>query len=151
MERIIKLHEEKLLPPDTPLNDKQITGSFAITNVAIQDPKLKTRKVETYDKIGLDTRVYGVVEPEKPKPVQPMKPVVKQPEKKIPIVKRAAQPTKVKAVQAPPKKKEPIKPQTSSQVKRPVNKRLIPDKAIRTRSRIIQPSVVGHNKLYDVY
>ena len=42
MKHIIDCQEKSLLPPDTPFNDPEIIGSFAITNLAIQDPKLKS-------------------------------------------------------------------------------------------------------------
>lgn len=88
MERIIGAQEQRLLPPDTPLNDKELTGSFAIVNLAIQDPKLKTRKNEGYDKIGLDTHPYGRIEPE-PKPYTTETPVT--PGKPAPKITRVGE------------------------------------------------------------
>lgn len=150
MEHIIKRQEEKLLPPDTPFNDPGINGSFAVVNLAIQDPKFKTRKVETYDKISLDTTMYGPENTEVALVTKP-KAVEKQTEKKV-TGRTISQPSKIRVISVPPKKKETVKPRTLDQVRRITSKKtLLPDKAIRTRSRTIQPNAVGHNKLYDVY
>ena len=152
MKRIIELHEDKLLPPDTPLNDKEITGSFAIINVAIQDPALKTRKAETYDIIGLDVSMY-----EKDEKSVPLKPVAKQiPSRLSPITssKRVTSPEKIKKVtpSSSTKKKEPIRPQTLGQVRRLETRRpIVQDKAVRNRARLLHGAPVSHNKLYDVY
>ena len=107
MERIIGAQEQRLLPPDTPLNDKGLTGSFAIVNLAIQDPKLKTRKNEGYDKIGLDTHPYGRIEPE-PKPYTMETPVT--PRKPAPKITRVGEkkddgPTKGEALGISPANK----------------------------------------------
>jgi len=107
MERIIGAQEQRLLPPDTPLNDKGLTGSFAIVNLAIQDPKLKTRKNEGYDKIGLDTHPYGRIEPE-PKPYTMETPVT--PRKPAPKITRVGEkkddgPTEGEAAGIPQKNK----------------------------------------------
>lgn len=133
MKRIIELHEKGLLPPDTPLNDKSLTGSFAITNVAIQDPKMKTRKAETYDKIGLDTSKYGPVETIVMAPVKPE--VVKTPNK-----------TTTATTSSGPFKKPQPKPQPIPTLKRD----LIPDKRKTMKIRIVNAKAYGHNKLYDV-
>ena len=135
MKRIIELHEKGLLPPDTPLNDKSLTGSFAITNVAIQDPKMKARKAETYDKIGLDTSKYG---PEETIVAASAKPeVVKTPTK--------AKTTTATTSSGPFKKPQP-KPQPIPTVKRDP----VPDKRKTMKIRIVHAKAYGHNKLYDV-
>ena len=59
MRHIIEQQEKSLLPPDTPFNDTEITGSFAVLNLAIQDPKLKNIEKESYKKIGLDLTMYN--------------------------------------------------------------------------------------------
>lgn len=145
MERIISLQENMFLPPDTPLNDKTLTGSFAITNLAIQDPKTKTRKVESYDRIGLDTTKYGCEN------------AVEAAEHTI-----IRQPMKVKQVSNDTfKKKEPVKIAPSKTVNKTVRfKPVTPAKKDITfevkknnpvRTRTIQAKVTGHNKLYDVF
>lgn len=135
MKRIIELHEKGLLPPDTPLNDKSLTGSFAITNVAIQDPKMKTRKAETYDKIGLDTSKYGPVETIVAASVKPKPEVVKTPNKA----------TTVPTLPEPVKKPQP-RPQPAPVIKRDP----VPDKRKTMKIRIVHAKVYGNNKLYDV-
>lgn len=133
MKRIIELHEKGLLPPDTPLNDKSLTGSFAITNVAIQDPKMKTRKAETYDKIGLDTSKYGPVETIVAAPVKPVE--TKAPNK-----------TTTATTSSGPFKKPQPKPQPIPTIKRDP----VPDKRKTMKIRIVNAKAYGHNKLYDV-
>lgn len=130
MKHIIDKQEKVLAPPDTPFNDKDITGSFAVINLAIQDPKLKTRKSETYDRIGLDTSKYGCDEP---KPDAPKK-------KPVPVVAE---------------KKSPIKPRTLEQVQKAVNakkKRNLMgiDKAKHSHTRTLFAESAHHNRLYDV-
>ena len=161
MEHIIQAHEKGLLPPDTPLNDKTLTGSFAVINLAIQDPKLKTRKVENYDKIGLNTSVYGPAEVKEieNKPAQ-------QPQKKI--VVNTSKPKEVSKVVF----KTPVKPQIKKrlgptpppQQPKPPAKRPLPsstkpltskraivlDRKKITHSRVIVAKSSGFNKLYDV-
>ena len=153
MEHIIEAHEKNLLPPDTPLNDKTLTGSFAIINLAIQDPKLKTRKSETYDKIGLNTVVYGPVSDEervvksdpkpklteKPKPAKPAKP--KETFKPKPLFVRAKQ-----LETAPVIKTSKKNQQTTNQVKR----EFLVDKRKSIHPRRIYAKTSGYNKLYDV-
>ena len=133
MKRIIELHEKGLLPPDTPLNDKSLTGSFAITNVAIQDPKMKTRKAETYDKIGLDTSKYGPVETIVAASVKPVE--TKAPNK-----------TTTATTSSGPFKKPQPKPQPIPTIKRDP----VPDKRKTMKIRIVNAKAYGHNKLYDV-
>ena len=96
MRKIIDIQEKSLMPPDTPLNDKSLTGSFAIINLAIQDPKLKTRKNETYDKIGLPTNVYGVEEVFDWEENIVTKPVA---EEKTKIIQKISQPSLKKKLQ----------------------------------------------------
>jgi hypothetical protein len=153
MEHIIEAHEKNLLPPDTPLNDKTLTGSFAIINLAIQDPKLKTRKSETYDKIGLNTVVYGPVSDEervvksdpkpklteKPKPAKPAKP--KEMFKPKPLFVRAKQ-----LETAPVVKTSKKNQQATNQVKR----EFLVDKRKSIHPRRIYAKTSGYNKLYDV-
>lgn len=156
MEHIIEAHEKNLLPPDTPLNDKTLTGSFAIINLAIQDPKLKTRKSETYDKIGLDTVVYGSVTDNEAVPKSNDKPVA--PEKTKPVIKQGGPKKIVFRVPPKPQMKRRIEPNISKnriQEKRtekrtkPTVTRTIPPKKI-TRSRVIPGKAASFNKLYDV-
>ena len=169
MEHIIEAHEKSLLPPDTPLNDKTLTGSFAIINLAIQDPKLKTRKSETYDKIGLNTAVYGPVSDDErvvksdPKPKLTEKPKPAQPAKPKPIVKPKV-PKKddskkiVFRVPTRPQLKKRIEPNTSKKTvqekqvekaPKPIVTKPILHKKV-TRSRVIVAKASGFNKLYDV-
>ena len=155
MEHIIDAHEKNLLPPDTPFNDKSLSGSFAIINLAIQDPKLKTRKTESYDRIGLNTGVYGaideerkVVKKEAPKPVKPkpapppvqIKNVAKKTVPKPQFKPNPALHTK-KRIEAVPI----VKPKEQNKPKRAI----LPDKKI-TKTRIISAKSTGYNKLYDV-
>lgn len=163
MERIIKLHEEKLLPPDTPFNDKKITGSFAVINLAIQDPKLKTRKVETYDKIGLDTSVYGQEEEKKEIPsVKPQKTAVAKP---VPVQIKATYPKtdvkpqfksnpnlhKKRKIEAVPINKAPLqKPLPKSKSPLVTQRATLADKKKTTHIRTIFAKASGYNKLYDV-
>ena len=155
MKHIIDAHESSLLPPDTPFNDKSLSGSFAIINLAIQDPKLKTRKTESYDRIGLNTGIYGpideeekVVKKEAPKPVKPkpttapvqIKNIAKKPVPKPQFKPNPALHTK-RRIEAVPI----IKPKKQDKPKRAI----LPDKKI-TKTRIISAKSTGYNKLYDV-
>ena len=167
MELIIKENESKLLPPDTSFNNKSITGSFAIINLAIQDPKLKTRKTETYDRIGLNTAIYGPVEEEertvkkeeKPKPVVTPKPKPKPPVQIKAVTKK--EPMKPLFRSNPnlhKKRKIEAVPVSNALIEKPAKKSsgpvitkraILPDKRT-TRSRTIHAKVSGYNKLYDV-
>lgn len=171
MKHIIDAHEKNLLPPDTPLNDKTLTGSFAVINLAIQDPKLKTRKSETYDKIGLNTDVYGPISDEekvvkndsKPKQVAKPQPQPAQQAKPKPIIKPKAQkqdisPKVVFRVPTKPQLKKKIEVDTSKKptqeeqvVKhtKPIVTRFVNSKK-STHSRNIVGKSTGFNKLYDV-
>lgn len=142
MEHIIAAHEKSLLPPDTPLNDKNLTGSFAIINLAIQDPSMKTRKVETYDKIGLNTAIYGpvseherVVKNEVAKPAQTKPKQVYRSPQKIQL-KRRIEPE-------PPKQKVQTKPVITKHA-------AVPDKRKTVKTRTIFGKASSYNKLYDV-
>ena len=153
MELIIKENENGLLPPDTSFNNKSITGSFAIINLAIQDPKMKTRKTETYDKIGLNTVVYGPVSDEervvksdpksklseKTKPSQPAKP--KEMFKPKPLFVRGRQSETAPVIKTPKKNL-----QTTNQEK----KEILVDKRKSIHPRRIYVKTSGYNKLYDV-
>ena len=159
MEHIIQAHEKQLLPPDTPLNDKTLTGSFAIMNMAIQDPNLKTRKTETYDKIGLDTGLYMNVADNKVlnqaeiKPQQ--KPMLKQTKPKKeqqkivfrvptkPQMKKKIEPAPVKKTQTQSSQPKPPKPIVT-------RKTVILNKKRNIHSRIIPAKSSGFNRLYDV-
>jgi GR25 family glycosyltransferase involved in LPS biosynthesis len=169
MKHIIDAHEKNLLPPDTPLNDKTLTGSFAIINLAIQDPKLKTRKSETYDKIGLNTVVYGPVseeervvnsdtkhkptektrpaQPTKPKPVIKPKAPKKDDHKKV-VFRVPTRPQIKKRIEPDSSKKTVQKKQTENTQKPIVTRPILQKKA--TRSRVIVAKSSGYNKLYDV-
>lgn len=150
MKHMIDRYEKSLLPPDTPFNDSGITRMVAVTNLAIQDPNLKSRKNETYNRIKLDVNQYNIDKTETviqkpvkkivpkasvPKPVKP-KPVV-VPAKK-PVAKKPAppKPSPAKKVVARPKVKTEIKRTSSGAPKKTV---------FHTRT------IYGHNKLYDVY
>lgn len=162
MEHIIKAHEAGLLPPDTPFNSKEITGSFAIENLAIQDPKLKTRRVETYDKIGLDTSKYFANDikfsaPAKPagKPEPPKKalekPRVEAPGKVV-FRTKPMPPSKRRLEPAPVPKAPPLKPIPKSD--RPlVTQRaiLVDKKKTSPQTRVIRGKSSGFNKLYDTW
>ena len=169
MKHIIDAHEKNLLPPDTPLNDKTLTGSFAVINLAIQDPKLKTRKSETYDKIGLNTGIYGPVSDEEkvvkndPKPKQVAKPQPPQQAKPKPIIKPKIQkqdnskkvvfrvPTKhhLKKKLEVDASKEPVQEKQVVKHTKPTVTRFVNSKK-STHSRIIVGKSTGFNKLYDV-
>lgn len=169
MKHIIDAHEKNLLPPDTPLNDKTLTGSFAIINLAIQDPKLKTRKTETYDKIGLNTGVYGPVSDEEKivkndsKPKQGAKPQPPQQVKPKPVIKPKVQkqdnskkvifrvPTKhhLKKKLEVDASKEPVQEKQVVKHTKPIVTRFVNSKK-STHSRIIVGKSSGFNKLYDV-
>lgn len=143
MKHIIATQEKNLLPPDTPLNDKALTGSFAVINLVIQDPKLKTGKSETYGKIGLNTDVYGPVsEPQPPQQVKP-KPVIKPKTQKQDKLKKV-----IFMGTAKPHLKNKIEADTS--------KKLAQDKQVIKHAkpivrRMIKPKkTTGFNKLYDI-
>ena len=143
MEHIIATQEKNLLPPDTPLNDKALTGSFAVINLAIQDPKLKTGKSETYDKIGLNTDVYGPVsEPQPPQQVKP-KPVIKS------KTQKQDKPKKVIFMGS-------TKPHLKNKIEVDTSKKLVQDKQVIKHAkpivrRMIKPKkTTGFNKLYDI-
>ena len=156
MEHIIAAHEKNLLPPDTPLNDKGLTGSFAIINLAIQDPKLKTRKTETYDKIGLNTIIYGPVSDEERtvktenKPNRGIKKTTEPIHKPKPTIKVKTQNHngqekhgfRTKAIPQPKRRIEPVIQ------KKPSEKPILNKKAMRTR--VLSAKASGFNRLYDV-
>ena len=148
MEHIIHEHEKNLLPPDTPFNDKSLKGSFAIINLAIQDPKLKTRKAETYDKIGLNTGVYG--------PVTDAERTVKRPSQAKPEIKTPQKQKDVDnavfRVPTKPQIKKKIEPSAVKRQPKPVVTKHpeFLDKKKVTRTRIISAKPAAFNKLYDV-
>jgi hypothetical protein len=151
MKQIIATQEKNLLPPDTPLNDKTLTGSFAVINLAIQDPNMKTREVESYSKIGLDVSVYGAEEKTEtaPKPAAPVsQPPAKGLEKKIRETSGASQ-------AAPTDNKKPKQVIFRMPLKPTVKKRIeparpfIPDKRKTTKTRVIAAKSSGYNKLYE--
>ena len=159
MKQIIDTQEQSLQPPDTPLNDKTLTGSFALINIAIQDPSMKTREVESYSKIDLDVSVYGAEEKTKtnPKPTAPVsQPPAKGSEKKIGETGGASQAASadnkkpkqvVFRMPTTPQSKRKIEPtpKPASQSKRPI----VLDKRKRTHTRILVGKSVGYNKLYE--
>ena len=173
MKRIIELHEQQLLPPDTPLNDKSLTGSFAIINLAIQDPDLKTRKVESYDKIDLNVDIYGTEtknskeEPTKiptshtgmPKIVpKPRKASVPGSEKKINTPPKTTNGNKKVVVKTKPKvttregiakNKEILLHERPKKSAKPIVTRKIQSNK-KTKTRTIFAKSSGFNKLYDV-
>ena len=178
MKRVIDTQEMNLFPPDTPLNDKSINGMFAVTNLAIQDPKLKTRKNETYDKIGLDVNNYGkndeplIVEKEfeealEPENIvsKPSKPkIIREPEKKVTTkLREAINKKKVNAVvfrvptRPQTKKKLEPAPTLKAPVQKPLPKStgpLITKRAILldkklAHTRVISGKSGGFNKLYE--
>lgn len=179
MRKIIDIQEKSLMPPDTPLNDKSLTGSFAIINLAIQDPKLKTRKNETYDKIGLPTNVYGGEEVFDWEENIVTKPVA---EEKTKIIQKISQPSLKKKLQtnsgqnvkvvskgknnvtfvvpAKPKPIRKIEPVQKVMPKKPIVKPdsslikkrviMVGKKKVPTKTRIISGKNSDFNKLYDV-
>lgn len=147
MKQIIDTQEQSLQPPDTPLNDKSLIGSFALINLAIQDPKLKTRESETYDKIDLNVKLYWTGENIIVKSAQ--QPEANNSEKKI---KTSQQNNKkpnqvVFRMSTTPQDKRRIEPtpKPASQSKRPI----VLDKRKRTHTRILVGKSVGYNKLYE--
>lgn len=143
MERIIATQEKNLLPPDAPLNDKTLTGSFAVINLAIQDPKLKTGKSETYGNIGVNTDVYGPVsEPQPPQQVKP-KPIIKS------KTQKQDKPKKVIFMGS-------TKPHLKNKIEVDTSKKLAQDKQVIKHAkpivrRMIKPKkTTGFNKLYDI-
>ena len=167
MKHIIDSHEKGLLPPDTPFNDKSLTGSFAIINLAIQDPKLKTRKIESYDKIGLNTTVYGPIAEEERVVKNPQKPAQDKPKPKITSSASKTKNTVKSSVPKPQfrsnpnlheKRKIEVVPviktaakKTNKKTSGPVisKRAIIPDKRT-TKTRVIQAKSSGYNRLYDV-
>ena len=157
MKQIIDTQEQSLQPPDTPLNGKTLTGSFALINIAIQDPSMKTREVESYSKIDLDVSVYGAEEKAKTNPAAPVsQPPAKSLEKKIRETggdSQAASADNKKPKQVvfrmptTPQSKRRIEPtpKPASQTKRPI----VLDKRKRTHTRILVGKSVGYNKLYE--
>lgn len=143
MEHIIATQEKNLLPPDTPLNDKALTGSFAVINLVIQDPKLKTGKLETYGKIGLNTDVYGPVsESQLPQQVKP-KPIIKS------KIQKQDKPKKVTFMGT-------AKPHLKNKIEVDAGKKPTQDKQVIKHAkpivrRMIKPKkTTGFNKLYDI-
>ena len=176
MKRMIELYENGLLPSDTPLNDKELSGSFAIINLAIQDPKSKTRKNETYDKIGLDVSAYEKrEEPKLNNPPTPHNTVAKNTPKTItattskhspasglgksnkpqkPVMFKVAVKPQVKkqiepvpAMKTPHEKPSPKKPGTTASAK----KIMLPDKKKIAHTRVLKGEMTGFNKLYDLW
>jgi hypothetical protein len=141
MQRIIAMQEDMLLPADTPINDNELTGSFAIVNVAIKDGKFIKNKNEAYDRIGLDTSNYMCYEVPKTASI-----VVARNNK------LKAGPGPVKVVSVPEKKKIVVKTKSADIVKRPATKKpSLSEKVKRIHTRTIYGHTSGHNKLYDVY
>ena len=165
MEHIIAAQEKNLLPPDTPLNDKTLTGSFAIINLAIQDPALKTRKDETYNKIGLDTGLYT----EEDKNNVIVASAVKKPLEIKPPQKHIMKPPQIKHKDSSSVVfRMPTKPQVKKKIEAvPAHKpetekvTIVASKPIVTRSqtilkkkkiahtRVITAKASGFNRLYD--
>lgn len=136
----MELHEEQLLPPDTPLNDKELSGSFAIINLAIQDQKMKTRKEEKYDRIGLDISFYSEGGEET---INQTKTITQQPKQEsVPGLEK-----KRKTITPQPNKKkvEPVtfRPQTK---KKPI----LPDKKKPVRLKTLIGKTSEFNKLYEM-
>ena len=168
MKHIIDAHESSLLPPDTPFNDKSLSGSFAIINLAIQDPKLKTRKTESYDRIGLNTGEYGTIDEDEKvakKETQPVKPQKKAVVKPAPVQIKATHPKTVvrpqfksnpnlhkkRKIEAVPINKAPLKkPLPKSKTPLVTQRATLEDKKKTTHIRTISAKASGYNKLYDV-
>ena len=135
MKKIIELQEGNLLPADTPLNDKTLSGSFAIENVAIKNPKLNVNPSEDYGKIGLDISKYSedVADLQK-------KAGLANPARKVRNTGRVTSPRRIQisSARATHDKMEP-------------RRIILPDKAKRVVTRRLPVKVSGHNKLYDVY
>lgn len=151
MEHIINTYEKTLIPPDTPLNDKTLTGSFAIINLAIQDPTLKTRKAETYDKIGLNTGIYGPVSEEERAIKEIPKPKQSQPARPRPVIKPSSQKTdNLKNVGFRIQTRPQLKRKIEADARKPqvIPRQILQKKPVRTR--IISAKATGFNKLYDV-
>ena len=150
MEHIIEVQEDHLLPTDTIFNDGTFTGSFAVVNLAIQDPKYHNLKVEGYDKIGLDVTQYGEKIPEKVAETKEKVVIAKKIVQKAVVgnnVKKATSKTK------PIVKKEAIKPRVSEQIKRPtIKKNVIKlDKVKHVHTRTLYTTYKKSNKLYDMF
>lgn len=150
MKKIIELHEKNLLPPDSPFNDKSLTGMFAITNLAIQDPKLKTRENESYNRIGLDTNNYFLE-------TEPTRLVIKVnksvPHTSKPLPKKPITGTGTKINIQPKEAFTPIrntKPLPKQIAAPPTKKNVLPNKKKSNRAAILFRKTTGFNKLYDV-
>lgn len=143
MKQIIEEQEKNLLPPDTPLNDKKLTGSFAIINLAIQDPELKTRKVEDYNKIGLNTTLYGPVKESERTVKATIKQVVAKPNSTHKIEQNTRHKVSIKVPIKHHEKTNMPKPESS---KKPV----VRNRNKMHRIRVISAKATGFNKLYDV-
>lgn len=155
MKHIIEKNESSLLPPDTPFNDQEISGSFAIVNLAIQDPALKKRKIESYDKIWLDVSAYGGNEKEsEPEPAQTI-PASDKPKSTV-TVKAVRKSNKKILINKPskPVRYEVVKPVSRSitpKPKTPIQNKII--KQPRTKivhTRIVHANSKNYNKLYDI-
>lgn len=152
MKRIIDVQENKLLPADTPLNDKELTGSFALINMAIREPDLNTRQNETYDRIRLDISKYGY-EAVVVKPVEEtQKPVVNH--RTTSVIRKTVKPKnkelRPKIITTKLKKSLGIeKPEIETKKLSVTNEKKPEQKKIVTRR--IHTKASGHNKLYDVY
>ena len=154
------------MPPDTPLNDKTLTGSFAIINLAIQDPTLKTRKNETYNKIGLDTGLYTEEDKNnvimasaakksleiKPPQKHIMKPPqIKHKDSSSVVFRMPTKPQVKKKIEAVPTHKPETENVTIVTSKPVVTRRqtILKKKKI-THTRVVPAKASGFNKLYDV-
>ena len=149
MQHIIETQEKKLLPPDTPLNDKEITGSFAIDNVAIQDPKFKIRTVESYDRISLDTTKYG--QSDKITDTQNIVRQIRVPEQKPQQKAIKKQPVQqLKKPENSVKKQSVIHKQQIDATRIHKNNTFVSDKAKRVVKRTLSAKAFGSNKLYEM-
>ena len=154
MKRIIELYENSLLPSDTPLNDKELSGSFAINNLAIQDPKFKTRKNETYDNIGLDVNAYNTI---KTNPEMQVIPKQLPPAAVLGKKNKDSQTSNTKPHQVvfkmptKPQEKKKIEPAPVTKTQPATQKTALPKKKQATHTRTINGKMSGFNKLYDIW
>ena len=146
MLRFIQTQENTLLPPDTPLNDNTLTGSFAVVNVAIQEPHLKTRKCESYSKINLSTSLYNTGMATEAD--GPSKRVIVIPKGDKTLAQSKTERKKIILPEKPERKQQITPPMLNMPVKKKKLIQTSDNKHIHRRRLDIKRT--GYNRLYDI-
>ena len=146
MLRFIQTQENTLLPPDTPLNDNTLTGSFPVVNVAIQEPHLKTRKCESYSKINLSTSLYNTGMATEAD--GPSKRVIVIPKGDKTLAQNKTERKKIILPEKPERKQQITPPMLNMPVKKKKLIQTSDNKHIHRRRLDIKRT--GYNRLYDI-